>query len=166
MADPTIKKRKRGRPQKHEIPESNKKMGRTSIVDWNEVNKDLMAGMNGMSISRKRGYGEDTLYQACVRDQNMTFSEYRRSMMETGEDFILDRQFAKAMQGSERMLIHLGIHRCGQGKEEVKVSPFQKDIDYEQENMILRTELEKLKEQLNANKPEAGQELCGSDTPL
>lgn len=159
MATQKVKKRKAGRPFDHEVPAANKKMGRTSIIDWDEIDKDLMAGMSAVGIGKKRGYSEDAIYRACVRDHNVTFTEYRARMLASGEDFILDRQFSKAMQGDGRMLIHLGIHRCGQGREEVKTSPYQNQIDHEHENMILRTENQKLREQLNGSRQQTTSQI-------
>ncbi len=100
MGTDTKKKRSTGRPK--------------AEIDWKTVDNLLIAGATGTSIAARFGIHEDTLYLACQRDHNMTFSAYSQQKKQIGNDMILTKQFDVAMKGDKIMLMYLGKVRCGQ----------------------------------------------------
>ena len=83
-------------------------------IDWDDVGKLLMAGAKGTSIAARLGIHPETLYDACVRDNKIGFSEYSQQKKQEGDDAILTQQFRAAMNGNVPMLIFLGKARLGQ----------------------------------------------------
>lgn len=131
MATETKKKRSTGRPK--------------AEIDWKTVDNLLIAGATGTSIAARFGIHEDTLYLACQRDHNMTFSAYSHQKKQVGNDMILTKQFDVAMKGNVPMLIFLGKARCGQTETQthevkMKVEDFSIDgrLTPEQVELLLK----------------------------
>lgn len=83
-------------------------------IDWDEVDKRLVAGCLGAAIARELGIHYETLYTRCVREKGMTFTEYSAAKKLKGDNLIQMAQFTKAMKGSDTMLIYLGKVRLDQ----------------------------------------------------
>ncbi len=94
------KKLKRGRPK--------------FIIDWKVVDKLLEADCEGTEIAAHLGIGPDTLYDRCVKENDMIFSEYLREKKANGNSLLKVAQFKKAMSGDNTMLIWQGKQRLGQ----------------------------------------------------
>lgn len=91
------------------------KGGRTrAYIDWDKVDKLLMAGCPGTEIAAHFGIHEDTLYRRCEQDRGMGFTVYSQQKKSTGNNMLREKQFDLAMDGSERMLIWLGKNKLGQ----------------------------------------------------
>lgn len=125
------------------------------MINWEIVQKQVEAGCSAKEI-----YGDlcdaDTFYNRFKEHFGKSFSDYSGDLYSTGDGRIRFTQYMKALSGNIPMLCRLGDVRLGQNKTEEKVSPFEDSMAIRHENMILRSQLEKLKEQLNGNKPEAG----------
>jgi hypothetical protein len=98
----------------------------------------------------------ETVEDWCLRTYREDFSSAYKRFSEMGKPSLRRNQYKAAQKGNPTMLIWLGKQWLGQRdrEEEEKKSPYQAAIDERHENMMLRAENDKLKAQLNANKPE------------
>lgn len=97
-------------------------------IDWDRVEKSLMAGCSGMQIAANLGIHEDTLYSACEREKEMTFSAFSAIYRQKGNLLLHEAQFnvaigdeTKDIPPDKAMLIWLGKNRLEQSdKQDVK----------------------------------------------
>jgi len=97
-------------------------------IDWNRVEKSLMAGCSGMQIAANLGIHEDTLYRACEREKEMTFTAFAAIFRQKGDLLLHEAQFNVAIGDETRdiapdksMLIWLGKNRLEQSdKQDIK----------------------------------------------
>ena len=91
------------------------KSGRKKIqIDWERVDKSLVAGSNGVQVAAMLGIHYDTLSYKCKEEKNSDFSEYMRQKRQEGNDILLSKQFELAAGGDKSMLIWLGKNRLDQ----------------------------------------------------
>ncbi len=84
-------------------------------INWDIVDKMLIAGCNGRQAAARLGISPDLLYTKVKEERGAeNFSAYLQEKQAKGESFLHELQFKKAQEGSERMLMHLGEHRLGQ----------------------------------------------------
>lgn len=83
-------------------------------IDWDEVDKKLVGGSNGVQIASSMGFSLDTLYDRVKTEKGLTFSNYAAKKRAKGDLNLHMIQYAKAMQGNVTMLIWLGKQRLGQ----------------------------------------------------
>ena len=103
------KKRKVGRPR--------------AVIDWDKVDKLLMAGCSGVEIAGYYGLHFDSLYKYCRLEKKMNFSEYSTLKKAHGNSLLKAKQFEIAMAGDKTMLVWLGKNRLDQSdKVEKKLS--------------------------------------------
>ncbi len=102
-------------------------VGRPLIaIDWNIVEKELMAGASGTQIAAGLGVCPDTLYDRCYTENGVNFSQYSAEKKSKGERLIHAAQYNLAVnKGNATMLIWLGKQRLGQKEtqEENQSSP-------------------------------------------
>ena len=103
---PTTTKKKS--PTKQKIP-----------IDWREVDKYLIGGALGTQVAAALGVCPDTLYDRCVEDHKILFSEYSAKKRQKGDMMLHAKQFQVAMNGNVSMLIWLGKQRLGQREPEI-----------------------------------------------
>lgn len=77
-------------------------------IDWSEVDKYLKAQCDGVGIAAILGIAADTLYNACERDNKMTFSAYSQTKKAEGKELLRQKQIEVAMDGDKTMLVWLG----------------------------------------------------------
>jgi len=107
MKDPKKKKSNRGR----------KKL----VIDWDRVDKSLIAGSNGVQVAAMLGVHPETLYDKCKEEKKVFFSDYLQQKRQEGNDILLGKQFELASEGDKMMLIWLGKNRLDQSdKKEIK----------------------------------------------
>lgn len=94
-------------------------------INWDEVDKFLMAGASGVQISAVIGITHETLYERCLKEKKVPFSTYSLEKRQKGNSMLLGKQYQVAMQGNTTMLVWLGKQRLEQ-KE-----PKEKDQDNE-----------------------------------
>lgn len=87
-------------------------------IDWKVVDSLLEAGCKGYGISAYIGIHHDTLYDRCVKEKGMSFSDYSAKMRAKGDSMLEVAQFKNAMNGNTSMQIWLGKQRLGQ-KEQI-----------------------------------------------
>lgn len=83
-------------------------------IDWNRVSDLLVAGCSGAEIAGHIGLNKATIYERCVTDNGLTFSEYSQQKYAKGESLLRAKQFEKAVKGDNMMLIWLGKNRLDQ----------------------------------------------------
>lgn len=101
-----------------------KKIGRPrAIIDWDKVDKFLIAGCSGVEIAGYYGLHYDSLYKYCKIDKKMNFSEYSILKKAKGNSLLRAKQYEIAMGGDKTMLVWLGKNRLEQtDKIEKKLS--------------------------------------------
>ncbi len=107
MKEPKKKKSNRGR----------KKL----VIDWDRVDKSLIAGSNGVQVAAMLGVHPETLYDKCKEEKKVFFSDYMQQKRQEGNNILLGKQFELASEGDKMMLIWLGKNRLDQSdKKEIK----------------------------------------------
>ena len=96
-------KKKKGKPGRKKI-----------IIDWNKVDRSLIAGANGVQVASMLGISFDTLSRRCNEEKNADFAEYLRQKRQEGNEKLLSAQYNLAMKGDRGMLIWLGKNRLDQ----------------------------------------------------
>lgn len=98
----------RGRPQ--------------AFIDWKIVDELLEAGCPGTEIADSIGINQNTLYDRCNTDNGITFSHYSQLKSAKGEHKIRQKQYQKAIDGDNTLLIWLGKVRLKQ-TENQQITP-------------------------------------------
>ena len=102
-------------------------------IDWDEVDRLLMAHCSGSSIAHRLGICYDTLIDRCQSDKGVNFSEYTKQKRDMGVSLIKYTQFKLALEKDRSMLIWLGKQYCDQRdkhdiKQDIKQEISQKSI--------------------------------------
>jgi hypothetical protein len=104
------------------------------IIDWEKVDRLIEAGCSGHEIAPAIGISSDTLYERCVLEKEMTYSDYSSKLRSKGDGLIKAKQFQLAMSGNPSMLIWLGKNRLGQSDkaqiEQTNVLPHTLKIEF------------------------------------
>ena len=85
-----------------------------AVIDWNKVNDLLIAGCSGIEIAGYLGLEDCTIYSRCLEDNKIPFSEYSQRYYAKGNTLLRAKQFKKAIDGENMMLIWLGKNRLKQ----------------------------------------------------
>ena len=88
-------------------------------IDWDEVDKLLMAGCNGVQVAAYLHMHPHTFYDRVQIEKGTSFTEYQTEKKEKGNTLLLGAQYKLALERDRTMLIWLGKQRLGQ-KEEPK----------------------------------------------
>jgi len=102
------------------------------IIDWEIVDKYLIAGCSGTEVASTIGVCPDTLYDRCQQENGVIFSEYSQRKKEHGCTLLRSKQLQVAMQGNTTMLVWLGKQRLDQKD--------QKDPHHSTVNLIVKRE--------------------------
>ena len=102
--------------------------GRPQIpVDWRKVDQMLMAQCDGVDIAEALGMSADTLYLACKRDHNVTFTVYAQQKRAKGVAHAKLTFYQEAFVGepvdkarSTRQIFWLKNHGGMADKQEIK----------------------------------------------
>jgi hypothetical protein len=97
------------------MTEEKPKLGRPLIkLDWDKIDELLVKGCSGREIAGNIGIDPNTLYEKCLKEKDITFTEYSQQRYEKGESLLRSVQFDKALNGDNMMLIWLGKNRLKQ----------------------------------------------------
>lgn len=105
-------------------------------IDWNKVEDLLMAGCMGTGIAAYLGISAQTLYDRCLIEKKMLFSQFSQQKKEKGDEILRAHQYAKALgltdKGDNTLLIWLGKTRLKQKENplELEHSLTVTTIDY------------------------------------
>jgi hypothetical protein len=129
-------------------------VGRTKKeINWDVVEKKVEAGCSAAEIYEFICH-RDTFYDRFKEHFGENFADYSTRVQRVGPGNVKYLQYMKMLSGNIPMMQLLGREWLGQGKEEVKASPLDESIAIRHENMMLRAEIDKLKETC-ADKPKA-----------
>lgn len=124
-------------------------------INWELVEKRMEAGCSGIEIAACLRIDSDTFFRRFQQQYGKRFADSTADFCSAGDSNIRFTQYMKSLSGNIPMLTLLGRERLGQGKDEVKLSPYEDVLAMRHENMILRAELEKLKETVHGDQPKA-----------
>lgn len=98
-------------------------------IDWDMVDQLLMAGCSGTEVAANFNIHRDTLYDRVVKEFGISFTEYSAKYEEKGKSLIKLKQFEKALEKDNTLLIWLGKQRLSQrepdSKSELDLSKLQ-----------------------------------------
>lgn len=90
-------------------------------INWNRVDELLEAGCSGAEIAANFGLNPATIYDRCMKDHQIPFSEYSQCKQAKGESLLREVQYKKALgiteKGDNTMLVWLGKVRLKQKEE-------------------------------------------------
>lgn len=87
-------------------------------VDWNRVDLLLMCGCNGAEIAANFDLYPDTLYRKVREKFGVGFTAYACSLKQKGDALLREKQFEKALEKDNVMMIWLGKQRLDQKEPE------------------------------------------------
>lgn len=120
-------------------------MGRRKAkIDWDKVDRMLMAGCDGMEISSFLGMHYNTFYNRVKSDKKCDFSEYSQAKRSAGDSLLKMKQMDVAMTGDKSMLIWLGKQRLGQSDKKESINTVKTDSRTNQELLLELSKLEGL----------------------
>lgn len=97
-------------------------------LDWEVIDKMLLAGCYGTSIASKFGMHHTTFYDRCFLEKGMSFTEYSAQKLEEGNDLIRQVRFSKALKGDNTQLIWLSKVRLGEVETTKQIVEAKHDI--------------------------------------
>jgi len=99
------------------------KVGRPEVeIDWKKVDFLIEAGCSGYEIASMIGIHHDTFYNRISAQYGESFTDYSAKRRPKGDASIRVKQYQKALQGDNSMLIWLGKNRLKQkDKEEAEI---------------------------------------------
>lgn len=108
-------------------PAKTKPTGRPVMqIDWGKVDQWLIGGSKGTAIAARIGVSADTLYDRCLQEKGVSFSDYSQQKRSIGDSMIEQTQFqVGVVEKNVPMLIWLGKTRCGQ----TEVDPNKTTVD-------------------------------------
>jgi hypothetical protein len=83
-------------------------------IDWNIVDKYLIAECTGTEVAAALGMHPQTLYERCQQEKGMAFSHYSAEKKAHGDLLIRGKQLDTALKGNVTMQIWLGKQRLSQ----------------------------------------------------
>lgn len=83
-------------------------------IDWDKVDRLLMAGCKGTEIAPHFDMHVNTFYDRVLEKYNVNFTDYCSIKREQGESLLREKQFEKALKGDNVMLVWLGKNRLKQ----------------------------------------------------
>ena len=102
-------------------------------IDWHTVGDYLTAGCSGREIAGLLGLNPCTIYERCLTDHGISFSEFSQQFYAKGESLLRKTQFDKALginkDGDNSMLIWLGKNRLGQKEPETSIKYTEEQLD-------------------------------------
>ena len=89
-------------------------------IDWDLVDKLLMAGCLGTEIAPHFDLHPTTFYERVEHQYGMSFTNYSTEKKAQGESCLRAKQYEVAMEGDKTMLVWLGKQRLKQREPEPK----------------------------------------------
>lgn len=106
-------------PHKKVIPLQPRSGRPSAQLDWKKIDFLLESGNSGVQVAATIGIHANTLYERCAQEKKVPFNEYAQEKKAAGHGKILGKQYAKALQGDNSMLIWVGKQQLGQ-RDEIK----------------------------------------------
>jgi hypothetical protein len=83
-------------------------------IDWVLVDKLLIAGCTGTEICSHFDMHHDTFYRRVEQKYGTSFTYYQQEKRQRGDSLLRAKQYEKAIQGDNTMLVWLGKNRMKQ----------------------------------------------------
>lgn len=83
-------------------------------IDWDLVDELLIAGCLGTEIAPHFDLHPDTFYRRVEDKYSIGFTKYSAEKKSAGDSLLRKKQFDKALEGDNSMLVWLGKNRMGQ----------------------------------------------------
>lgn len=106
-------------------------------IDWNRVNQLLEAGCLHTEIAAYFNIHRDSLYERCLKDNQIDFPTYSKEKKARGESILRAKQYENAIKGNTTMQIWLGKQRLGQREQRDDNTQQQKivfEVNYPTDN--------------------------------
>lgn len=94
-------------------------------IDWELVDKLLISDCHGTEIAAHFHMHCETFYRRVQERYGMGFTEYSNEKKDFGNSLLRDKQFNKALDGDNTMLIWLGKNRMKQKEKEESEAQLQ-----------------------------------------
>jgi hypothetical protein len=101
-------------------------------IDWDEVGTWVMKGCSGPQIAAIIGLHPETVYDRCVKDLGISYTEFSYKNRAKGDSALHGAQFDAALKGNTSMLIWLGKQRLDQTEKttlSIKKTELQEILD-------------------------------------
>jgi AraC-like DNA-binding protein len=92
------------------------------VIDWDRVDKLLSSGCLGTEVAAYFGIHPETFYDRVKDKYGVVFSEYIQQKRSHGDALLREKQYDKAIEGENMMLIWLGKNRLNQTDSQTNVS--------------------------------------------
>lgn len=89
-------------------------------IDWKRVDELLEAGCHGTEICPHFDLSPERFYERVQARYGVSFTIYSQEKKQKGDSILREKQFKKAINGDNMMLIWLGKNRLGQRDREDK----------------------------------------------
>ena len=126
-------------------------------VDWKKVDQLLLAGCHGTEIAPHFNINVDTFYRKVQEKYKVGFTEYSALKKHQGDSLLRAKQYEKALQKDNTMMIWLGKQRLGQ-RENTDAQSFSAE-DVERAKRILdqisKNQSESVERKIESNKTNA-----------
>jgi predicted metal-binding transcription factor (methanogenesis marker protein 9) len=126
------KKKKVGAPFGNKYSVDNAGGRPKSDIDWKRVDELLEADCSGAGIAAILGIAPCTLYDRCLKDKGISFSEYSQQKNSKGESLLKEVQYLKAMSGDNTLLVWLGKVRLKQKEYQDEIIKQEVESKFEQ----------------------------------
>lgn len=134
-------------------------------INWDAVEKQMQAGLTAKQIAHGKIHITH-FYRRFKQQFGCDFANYAMDSYECGDGILKFTQYMKAISGKTKELEKLCEVRLGQNVIKQESPPNEDYLTIKHENMILKSELQKIKERLDDDKRKAEQELCGSHSQV
>lgn len=108
-------------------------------IDWKKVEDLLIAGCMGTGIAAYLGISPATLYDRCLIEKGILFSQFSQEKKEKGDEILRSHQYAKALgltdKGDNTLLIWLGKTRLKQ-REYIEEQNNNSDLNNKFESLM------------------------------
>lgn len=91
-------------------------------IDWELVDRLLVAGCLGTEIAPHFDMHHDTFYERCEKEKGTSFTAYSQQKRSIGDSVLREVQFEKAKKGDNSLLIWLGKNRLKQSESPTELS--------------------------------------------
>lgn len=100
-------------------------------IDWKKVDHLLMAGCKGTEICPHFDMHPNTFYSKVEEQYKVSFTEYSRIKREQGDSLLRVKQYEKALEKDNTMMIWLGKQRLEQREPDTKPPEHRHETDME-----------------------------------
>lgn len=101
-------------------------------IDWDLVVSYLEKQSPGTAIACMIGISAQCLYERCLEDNGITFSEFRKMHQQVGAERLRQKMYEQAMTGDKTLMIFLAKNYLGMAeKVDAKVESREWRVSYD-----------------------------------